>query len=162
MSTVEKLSSIQVKILDKRLGSTWPLPSYATAGSAAMDLTACLDEAVCLEPGKAKLVPTGIAMYIQNHDFAAKILPRSGLGHKQGVVLGNGTGLIDADYQGPLFVSCLNRGNADFHVQPGDRIAQIIFIPIVRPELEIVTDFEETTRGAGGFGSTGVRATIPE
>ncbi len=156
MTTTEKLHSVQVRILDKRLGEAWPLPKYATSGSAAMDLTACLDEPQCLQPGVSQLIPTGIALYIQDHTYAAKILPRSGLGHKQGIVLGNGTGLIDADYQGPLFVSCLNRGSDVFTVNPGDRIAQIIFIPIARPELVVVDNFEQTHRGEGGFGSTGV------
>ena len=114
------------------------------------------DEPQCLQPGVSQLIPTGIALYIQDHTYAAKILPRSGLGHKQGIVLGNGTGLIDADYQGPLFVSCLNRGSDVFTVNPGDRIAQIIFIPIARPELVVVDNFEQTHRGEGGFGSTGV------
>lgn len=156
MSVIEKLHSIQVQILDKRLGEQWPLPGYATEGSAAMDLTACLDAPVILQPSESKLIPSGIAIYIQNHAYAAKILPRSGLGHKKGIVLGNGTGLIDADYQGPLFVSCLNRGDKAFTVQPGDRIAQIIFIPIERPTLDIVESFVRTERGEGGFGSTGV------
>jgi len=151
------LASIKVKILDSRLGKEWELPQYQTKGSAAMDLIACLDETVILRPRDCLLIPTGIAIFINHHRYCAKILPRSGLGHKHGIVLGNGTGLIDSDYQGPLMVSCLNRGTDDYPIVPGDRIAQLVFLPIVQPELEIVQDFDsdESERGTGGFGSTG-------
>lgn len=152
-----ELNSIQVKILDKRLGSTWEMPQYQTSGSAAMDLIACHHETVILKPRECQLIPTGIAIFINHDRFCAKILPRSGLGHKHGIVLGNGTGLIDSDYQGPLMVSCLNRGHDDYPIVPGDRIAQLIFVPIVKPELCIVEDFDDgpTARGTDGFGSTG-------
>lgn len=151
------LSSVQVKILDKRLGTTWPIPEYQTNGSAAMDLIACHDETTILKPRDCQLIPTGIAIFINHNRYCAKILPRSGLGHKHGIILGNGTGLIDSDYQGPLMVSCLNRGIDDYPIVPGDRIAQLVFLPIVRPELRIVEDFDEdqSERGTGGFGSTG-------
>ena len=155
--TSNQLKSVQVKILDQRIGSLWPMPQYQTNGSAAMDLIACIDSPLELTPKTCQLVATGISIYIQNAQFCAKILPRSGLGHKHGVVLGNGTGLIDADYQGPLMVSCLNRGETTYTIQPGERIAQLIFLPVVRPELSVVSVFngEESERGTGGFGSTG-------
>lgn len=152
-----ELSSIKVKILDKRLGSTWEIPQYQTDGSAAMDLIACLEETIVLKSRECQLIPTGIAIFINHNRYCAKILPRSGLGHKHGIVLGNGTGLIDSDYQGPLMVSCLNRGVDDYPIVPGDRIAQLVFLPIVKPELQIVDAFDadESERGTGGFGSTG-------
>ena len=155
--TSQLLESVQVKILDQRVGSKWPMPQYQTNGSAAMDLLACIDAPLELSPKSCQLVATGISIYIRDAKFCAKILPRSGLGHKHGVVLGNGTGLIDADYQGPLMVSCLNRSDSTYIIQPGERIAQLIFLPVVRPQLNIVTAFDgsETERGAGGFGSTG-------
>jgi dUTP pyrophosphatase len=150
------LESIQVKILDSRLGSQWPMPQYQTTGSAALDLIACHDEPLVLKPRDCILIPTGIAIFIDNANFCAKILPRSGLGHKHGIILGNGTGLIDADYQGPLMVSCLNRSNSDYPLIPGDRIAQLVFLPIIKPELKIVDSFSSSSqRGEGGFGSTG-------
>lgn len=155
--TPESLESVQVKILDQRIGSQWPMPKYQTNGSAAMDLLACVDAPIALSPRTCQLVATGISIYIRDAHFCAKILPRSGLGHKYGVVLGNGTGLIDADYQGPLMVSCLNRSDSTYMIQPGERIAQLIFLPVVRPELSVVTAFDdsESERGTGGFGSTG-------
>lgn len=157
MKTTFNLPSIQVKVLDQRLGSDWPIPQYQTPGSAAMDLRACIKETVVLKPRECLLIPTGIAIFINHDQYCAKILPRSGLGHKHGIVLGNGTGLIDSDYQGPLMVSCFNRANEDYPIVPGDRIAQLVFIPIVKPELCIVDQFDESAsqRGEGGFGSTG-------
>lgn len=152
-----ELHSIQVKILDKRIGSTWKMPQYQTSGAAAMDLIACHRDTIILKPKECQLIPTGIAIFINHDHFCAKILPRSGLGHQHGIVLGNGTGLIDSDYQGPLMVSCLNRGHDDYPIVPGDRIAQLIFIPIVKPTLCVVEDFDDSSseRGSGGFGSTG-------
>jgi dUTP pyrophosphatase len=148
-------SSIQLKILDARIGKEYPLPSYATADSAGLDLRACLDKTLSIQPGETHLIPTGIAIYIGDPKMAAVILPRSGLGHKHGIVLGNLVGLIDADYQGPLMISCWNRGTNVYSVEPGDRIAQLVFIPIMRAEFQVVTDFHETTRGEGGFGHSG-------
>lgn len=146
---------IQVKILDSRIGNEFPLPRYETADAAGMDLRACVDAPLTIEPGQTHLIPTGISIYIANPNLAAVILPRSGLGHKHGLVLGNLVGLIDADYQGPLMVSCWNRGSAAYTVQPGDRIAQLVFLPIARAQFEIVTDFVSTQRGTGGFGHSG-------
>ncbi|MDA8561596.1 dUTP diphosphatase [Gammaproteobacteria bacterium] len=146
---------IQVKILDKRIGSEFPLPSYATLESAGLDLRACVDSTLVLEAGETKLIPTGISIYIQNPNLAAVILPRSGLGHKHGIVLGNLVGLIDADYQGPLMVSCWNRGKASYSIEPGDRIAQLVFLPIIRTHFQLVEEFAETDRGTGGFGHSG-------
>ena len=148
---------LQVKVLDPRFGGEWELPAYATAHSAGLDLRAALDAPLLLAPGQAKLVPTGLAIHIADPALCAVILPRSGLGHRHGIVLGNGTGLIDADYQGPLMVSAFNRGDAAYTIQPGDRIAQLVLLPIVRATLQVVDTFEESTRGAGGFGHTGVR-----
>ncbi|HAV4462113.1 TPA: dUTP diphosphatase [Acinetobacter baumannii] len=146
---------VQVKLLDPRLGKEWPLPSYATAGSAGLDLRACLDEAIEIEPGQTVLVKTGMAIYIHDVNFAGLILPRSGLGHKHGIVLGNLVGLIDSDYQGELMVSVWNRGQTTFRLEPGERLAQYVLVPVVQTEFEQVEEFEETLRGAGGFGHTG-------
>ena len=144
-------------MLDPRVGRDFPLPQYATGGSAGLDLRACLDQPLALEPGRAELIPTGLAIYVEDPTLAAVILPRSGLGHKHGIVLGNGTGLIDADYQGPLMVSIWNRGDAAFTIEPGDRIAQLVVLPIVRARFRVVDEFETSARGDGGFGHTGVR-----
>ena len=146
---------IQLKILDARIGRDYPLPAYATAGAAGMDLRACLDEHLRIEPGEAHLIPTGLALHIADPKLAAVILPRSGLGHKHGIVLGNLVGLIDSDYQGQLFVSCWNRGTAHFVVEPGDRIAQLVFVPVVQADFEVVTEFTASHRGSGGFGHSG-------
>jgi len=149
------MQSIQLKILDSRIGSEYPLPDYATDGSAGMDLRACLDETLILEPGQTELLPTGMAIHIADPGLAAMLLPRSGLGHKHGIVLGNLVGLIDSDYQGQLFVSCWNRGHSAFTIEPGERIAQMIFVPVVRAGFEVVEEFVDSNRGAGGFGHTG-------
>ena len=148
---------LQVKVLDPRLGGEWPLPAHATDGSAGMDLRAALDAPLALAPGDAALVPSGMAIHIGDPGLCAVILPRSGLGHKHGIVLGNGTGLIDADYQGPLMISVWNRGHAAFTIEPGDRIAQLVILPLVRAQLRLVDTFSDSARGAGGFGHTGVR-----
>ena len=148
---------LQLKVLDPRFGGEWPLPAYATAASAGMDLRAALDAPLALAPGQAVLVPSGLAIHIGDPGLCAMILPRSGLGHKHGIVLGNGTGLIDADYQGPLMVSLWNRSPTAFTVAPGDRIAQLVLMPVVRAGLQVVDTFEESARGQGGFGHTGVR-----
>jgi len=150
-----KRHPLKVRILDSRVGREFPLPTYATAGSAGLDLRACIDADLLLEPGKAELIPTGLAIYVQDPGLAAVILPRSGLGHKHGVVLGNLVGLIDSDYQGQLLVSCWNRGREPFTIRPGERIAQLVVVPVVQVELEVVEDFSTTSRGAGGFGSSG-------
>lgn len=150
-----KQSAIQLKILDPRIGKAFPLPHYATADSAGLDLRACLDHALEIHSGETHLIPTGISIYIGDPHLAAVIIPRSGLGHKQGIVLGNLVGLIDADYQGPLMISCWNRGSQSYTIQPGDRIAQLVFLPITRVQFTIVNEFKETARGAGGFGSSG-------
>lgn len=149
------MAQIELKILDKRVGSEIELPHYATDGSAGMDLRACLDEPLDIQPGETHLIPTGIAIHIGDPGLAAVLLPRSGLGHKHGIVLGNLTGLIDSDYQGQLFVSCWNRGGDSFTINPGERIAQMVFVPVVQATFEIVDDFAESDRGAGGFGHTG-------
>ena len=149
--------TLELKILDPRFGAEWPLPEYATAASAGLDLRAALDEALTLQPGDTALVPSGLAIHLGDPRLCAVILPRSGLGHKHGIVLGNGTGLIDADYQGPLMISVWNRGQEAFTMQPGDRIAQLVVLPIVRAALQVVDEFEASARGAGGFGHTGVR-----
>ena len=146
---------LQVRILDARLGGEFPLPAYATEGSAGLDLRACIDAPLALEPGRAELIPTGLSIYVADPGLAAVILPRSGLGHKHGLVLGNLVGLIDSDYQGPLMVSCWNRGSATYTVQPGERIAQLVVVPVVQVELQIVENFTATARGCGGFGHTG-------
>ncbi len=149
------MKSIQLKILDARVGSEYPLPGYATDGSAGIDMRACLDEPLEVRSGDTHLLPTGIAIHIGDPALAAVLLPRSGLGHKHGIVLGNLVGLIDADYQGQVFVSCWNRSGQSFTIQPGERIAQMVFIPIVRAHFEVVESFQESTRGAGGFGHSG-------
>lgn len=146
---------IQVKILDARIGKEFPLPRYETCDSAGMDLRACLEEKYTLQPGETFLIPTGISIYIGDPRLAAVILPRSGLGHKSGIVLGNLVGLIDADYQGPLMISCWNRGQNAYTIEPGDRIAQLVFLPIARVQFTLVNEFNETLRGTGGFGSSG-------
>jgi len=151
------MSKIELKILDVRIGSTFPLPRYGTAGAAGLDLVACLNGSLTLKPGETQLIPTGIAIHIGDPDLAAMLLPRSGLGHKHGIVLGNLVGLIDSDYQGQIFVSCWNRGQTTFTIEPGDRIAQMVFVPVVQAEFEIVQDFAESQRGAGGFGHTGIK-----
>lgn len=147
------MTTIAVKVLDPRMAEQ--LPSYATAGSAGLDLRACLDAPLVLKPGEAQLIPTGLSIHIGDPGLAAMILPRSGLGHKHGIVLGNLVGLIDSDYQGPLMVSCWNRGHAEFTVQPLERIAQLVIVPVVQARFERVASFEESGRGEGGFGSTG-------
>jgi len=149
--------ALQVKLLDARFGGEWPLPAYATTGSAALDLRAALEAPLTLAPGDVALVPSGIAIHLSDPGLCAVVLPRSGLGHKHGLVLGNGTGLIDADYQGPLMISVWNRGREAFTMEPGDRIAQLVVLPIVRVALDVVNQFEDSTRGGGGFGHTGVR-----
>jgi dUTP pyrophosphatase len=146
---------LKVRILDARIGKEFPLPAYATGGSAGLDLRACLDGPLVLEAGRAELIPTGLAIYVEDPRLAAIILPRSGLGHKHGIVLGNLVGLIDSDYQGQLMVSCWNRGREPFTVQPGERIAQLVVVPVVQVELQVVEDFAGTARGAGGFGHSG-------
>jgi dUTP pyrophosphatase len=151
------MQSIQLKVLDPRVGSEFPLPAYATDGAAGMDLRACLDGPVTLQPGDTYLVPTGIAIHIGDPGLAAVLLPRSGLGHKHGIVLGNLTGLIDSDYQGQLFVSVWNRGKAEFTVEPGERIAQMVIVPVVQARFEVVEEFDASERGDGGFGSSGRR-----
>lgn len=149
------MQKVELKILDSRIGNEFPLPHYATDGSAGMDLRACIDEELLLAPGDTELIPTGIAIHMSDPELAATLLPRSGLGHKHGIVLGNLVGLIDSDYQGQIFVSCWNRGQESFVVQPGERIAQMVFVPVVRVELDVVAEFESSQRGDGGFGHTG-------
>lgn len=149
------MQKIQLKILDPRLGKEFPLPHYATDGSAGMDMRAYLDGPLLLQPGETHLIPTGLALHIEDGRLAAMLLPRSGLGHKHGIVLGNLVGLIDSDYQGQVFVSCWNRGSSSFTVEPGERIAQMVIVPVVHAEFEVVDDFTASDRGAGGFGHTG-------
>jgi dUTP pyrophosphatase len=151
------MQKVALKILDARIGSKFPLPRYGTDGAAGLDMVACLDESLRLAPGDTTLIPTGIAIHIDDPGLAAVLLPRSGLGHKHGIVLGNLVGLIDSDYQGQVFVSCWNRGKETFTIEPGDRIAQMVFVPVVQAEFEIVADFEASRRGVGGFGHTGVK-----
>jgi len=147
--------TLQVRVLDARIGKEFPLPHYATPGSAGLDLRACLDSALVLGPGQTHLIPTGIAIYVEDPGLAAVLLPRSGLGHKHGIVLGNLVGLIDSDYQGQVMVSCWNRGQTPFTIEPGERIAQMIVVPVVQVDFEVVDEFAATDRGAGGFGSSG-------
>jgi dUTP pyrophosphatase len=146
---------IQLKILDQRLGNEFPLPDYATPGSAGIDLRACIDQPLTLEPGETQLIPSGIAIHMADPQLAATILPRSGLGHKHGIVLGNLVGLIDSDYQGQVFVSCWNRGSESFVIEPGARLAQMVFVPVVQAEFQVVEEFDASLRGSGGFGHTG-------
>ena len=146
---------VEMKILDARLGRDFPLPDYATVASAGVDLRAMVEAPLILQPGAAMLIPSGMAIHIGDRSMCAIILPRSGLGHKHGIVLGNGVGLIDADYQGPLMISCLNRSSTDFSVTPGERIAQLVFLPIVRASFVQVEEFDPSARGSGGFGSSG-------
>ena len=149
------MQKIQLKILDQRLGKEFPLPHYATDGSAGMDMRACLNAPLELAPGDTDLIPTGLAIHVADAGLAAVLLPRSGLGHKHGIVLGNLVGLIDSDYQGQVFVSCWNRGAETFVIEPGERIAQMVIVPVVHADFEIVEDFVDSERGAGGFGHTG-------
>ncbi len=146
---------VQVKVLDARLGQEWPMPTYATTGSAGLDLRACVHETTVIEPGQTVLVKTGLSIYIEDPAFAGLILPRSGLGHKHGIVLGNLVGLIDSDYQGELMVSVWNRSQTAFKLEPGERLAQYVLVPVVQAQFDIVDEFEATERGAGGFGHTG-------
>ena len=149
------MKNIKLKIIDERLKSEFPLPEYSTPGSAGIDLRACMDSTVNLSQGQTELIPTGIAVHIADPGIAAMLLPRSGLGHKHGIVLGNLVGLIDSDYQGQIFVSCWNRSETSFAVEPGERIAQMVFVPVLQVGFDIVESFESTERGAGGFGHTG-------
>ncbi|GAA0491370.1 MULTISPECIES: dUTP diphosphatase [Tatumella] len=149
------MKKIDIKILDPRVGKEFPLPAYATAGSAGLDLRACIDEPLVIAAGETRLIPTGLAIYIADPQLAAVILPRSGLGHKHGIVLGNLVGLIDSDYQGPLMVSVWNRSEQSFTIQPGDRMAQLVFVPVVQAEFNLVEEFTTTERGEGGFGHSG-------
>ena len=149
------MRSIQLKILDSRLGDSIALPHYATDGSAGLDMRACIDEATTVAPGETVLVPTGLAIHIEDNKLAAVLLPRSGLGHKHGLVLGNLTGLIDSDYQGQVFISCWNRSDKSYEIQPGERIAQMVFVPVEQVKFEIVEEFEDSSRGEGGFGHSG-------
>ena len=149
--------SIEVKLLDPRFGDEWPVPAYATEASAGMDLRAAIEAPLLLGPGDTALVPSGISIHLADPHLCAVVLPRSGLGHRHGIVLGNGTGLIDADYQGPLLISVWNRGQETFTIQPGDRIAQLVVLPITRVSLQVVDTFADSARGEGGFGHTGVR-----
>ena len=147
--------ALQVRILDARLGTEFPLPAYATEGSAGLDLRACLGAPLLLAPGRTELIPTGLAIHVDDPALAALILPRSGLGHRHGIVLGNLVGLIDSDYQGQLMVSCWNRAGEPFTIRPGERIAQLVVVPVVQVQLEVVTEFTVSSRGAGGFGHSG-------
>lgn len=149
------MQNVQLKILDPRLGKDFPLPAYATDGSAGLDLRACLDETLVLRPGETELIPTGMALHIADPNLAALLLPRSGLGHKHGIVLGNLVGLIDSDYQGQIFVSCWNRGQDSFAIEPGERIAQLVLVPVVQARFEVVDEFRLSQRGDGGFGHSG-------
>jgi dUTP pyrophosphatase len=146
---------IKLRILDPRIGTAFPLPQHATPGSAGMDLRACIDAPLVLAAGQVELIPSGISIFVEDPGLTALILPRSGLGHRNGIVLGNLVGLIDSDYQGPLMVSCWNRSGEPFTINPGDRIAQLVIVPVVRAEFDVVADFAESTRGSGGFGSSG-------
>lgn len=149
------MDTVKLRILDPRLGSDFPLPDYATDGSAGLDLRACLQAPLTLDPGATALVPSGIAVHIGNPRYAAVVLPRSGLGHRHGVVLGNLVGLIDSDYQGEILISCWNRGQAPFTLEPGERLAQLVFLHVARPAFEQVSAFEDSARGDGGFGHSG-------
>ena len=149
------MRSIQLKILDSRVGDSIALPHYATGGSAGLDMRACIDEALTVEPGETVLVPTGLAIHIEDNKLAAVLLPRSGLGHKHGLVLGNLTGLIDSDYQGQVFISCWNRSQKPYEIKPGERIAQMLFVPVEQVKFEVVEEFGDSSRGEGGFGHSG-------
>ena len=149
--------SVQVKVLNENIGHSIPLPHYATSGSAGMDLRACLDQSLTIKLGQTHLIPTGLAIYLEDPGLAAMILPRSGLGHKKGIVLGNLVGLIDSDYQGELMVSCWNRGSETYTIEPAERIAQLIIVPVVQAHWHVVDDFTATDRGAGGFGHSGTQ-----
>lgn len=151
------MKQLQVRILDPRLGSTWPLPAYATAGSAGMDLRACIDQDLVLKPGDTALIPSGMAIHLQDPQLAAVLLPRSGLGHQQGLVLGNLVGLIDSDYQGEVKISCWNRGRDMIHIEPGQRIAQLVVVPVLQVELKLVDAFVTTDRAEGGLGHSGTQ-----
>ena len=151
------MTVVKLKVLDERLGRDFELPAYATEGSAGVDIRACLDKSVMLEPGATKLIPTGFAIHIDDPSLAAVLLPRSGLGHKHGIVLGNLTGLIDSDYQGQVYVSCWNRSSEPFEIHPGDRIAQMVILPVIKACFDVVAEFETSARGAGGFGHSGRR-----
>ena len=151
------MNPIKLKIIDSRLGNEFPLPSYATPGSAGIDLVACLEDPITISPGECELIPSGIAIHIDDSSLAAVLLPRSGLGHKHGIVLGNLVGLIDSDYQGQIMISCWNRGYKVFEIAPGDRVAQMVLVPVVQCQFEVVDDFTETDRGTGGFGHTGTQ-----
>ena len=148
---------LQVRVLDPRIGREYPLPQYATTGSAGVDLRACINAPLEMKPGDTQLIPSGIAIHLADPGYAAIVLPRSGLGHKHGIVLGNLVGLIDSDYQGQIFVSCWNRGQTTFTIQPGERIAQLVVVPVVQVEFEVVNEFSASERGAGGFGSSGTK-----
>ena len=150
------MKRIQLKLIDDRLGKDFPFPEYATPGSAGLDIRACVDGPLVLNPGESTLIPGGFAIYIEDNNMAAVLLPRSGLGHKHGIVLGNLVGLIDSDYQGQIFISCWNRGIDSFTINPGDRIAQMVFVPVVQTQFELVSDFNDSARGTGGFGHTGI------
>ena len=150
------MKKILIKLIDERLGNEFPIPGYATDGSAGLDVCACIDTALVIKPGETILIPAGFAVHIADNAYAAMLLPRSGLGHKHGIVLGNLTGLIDSDYQGEIFVSCWNRGDTSYNINPGDRIAQMVIVPVIQANFEFVDSFTETMRGAGGFGHTGV------
>lgn len=149
------MRSIELKILDPRVGESIPLPHYATTGSAGLDMRACLDAPVDVSPGETVLIPTGLAIHIADAGLAAVLLPRSGLGHKHGLVLGNLTGLIDSDYQGQVFISCWNRGSKRYEIQPGERIAQMVFVPVEKVQFDVVEEFDDSDRGEGGFGHSG-------
>ncbi|WP_395377173.1 dUTP diphosphatase [Marinicella sp. W31] len=151
------MKNIDIKILDDRLGNAFEIPHPATAGSAGLDLRACLDETTTIQPGKTILIPSGFAMHINDPTVAAIIIPRSGLGHKKGLVMGNLIGLIDSDYQGQVFISCWNRSQEDITIEPGDRIAQLVFVPVIQAQFNVVESFEESKRGSGGFGHSGVQ-----
>lgn len=146
---------IQLRILDQRMGGEYPLPQYATGGSAGLDLRACIDNTLILKPGMVELIPSGIAIYIEDPGYAAVVLPRSGLGHKHGIVLGNLVGLVDSDYQGQIMLSCWNRGEGEFAIAPGERIAQLIIVPVLHANFTVVSEFKNSKRGEGGFGHTG-------
>lgn len=149
------MRSIELKILDPRIGDAIPLPHYATDGSAGLDMRACIDAVETVQPGETTLIPTGLAIHIGDPSLAAVLLPRSGLGHKHGLVLGNLTGLIDSDYQGQVFISCWNRGSKSYEIQPGERIAQMVFVPVEQVEFSVVEEFDDSARGSGGFGHSG-------